>query len=260
MNAYYLNPNDRGTVQLSNNNRSVTSVLTSWQGVRSTLPVNKTQKQKIYIEIYINSFNANNSIIALAKKDASLTNYNIGNSYWSDGNGYGEAWKIGDTIGILYDSTINNGTLEFYKNGISEGVRSTNLNNSELYLEILVFKGSKLQELIVNFGEKPFKYNKPNGYDKLNINSLFLIKQKSNYYTIKSEFYKNGQVVPINKLEGKETLTKTDFEAYGIDDLNLLTKPMDAQDVKGTDKGSLGNGKLFEILFSNDFLSIGEVK
>lgn len=88
----------------------------------------------------------------------------------------------------------------------------------------------------------------------------YLIKQKSNYYTIKSEFYKNGNYESITELEGKGILEQNDFETYGIDDLNLLTKTMDTQDIKGTDKGNLGNGKLFELNLDSEFLSINMMK
>ncbi|HDK7138318.1 TPA: hypothetical protein PTV74_002186 [Clostridium botulinum] len=74
----------------------------------------------------------------------------------------------------------------------------------------------------------------------------FLLKQNNQYYTIKSEFYKNSNYEPIADLQKKEILTQTDFETYGIDDLNLLTKTVDTQNINGTDKGRLGNGKLFE--------------
>lgn len=88
----------------------------------------------------------------------------------------------------------------------------------------------------------------------------YLLKQDSNYYTIKSDFYKNGNYKPITELEGKEILNQTDFQTFGIDDLNLLTKTIDTQVVKGIDKGNLGNGNLFEIPFNNDFMSISEVE
>ncbi|NFM82570.1 cell adhesion protein, partial [Clostridium botulinum] len=64
----------------------------------------------------------------------------------------------------------------------------------------------------------------------------------------------------ITELEGKEILNQTDFETFGIDDLNLLTETINTQVVNGIDEGNLGNGKLFEIYFSNDFMSISEVK
>lgn len=105
-----------------------------------------------------------------------------------------------------------------------------------------------------------FYYNLNFDKDKLDELKYYLLEQNNKYYTIKSEFYKNGNYKSITELEGKEILTENDFETYGIDDLNSLTKTIDTQDVKGTDKGSLGNGKLFEIPFSNDFLNISEVE
>ncbi|MHB9924547.1 discoidin domain-containing protein [Clostridium botulinum] len=87
----------------------------------------------------------------------------------------------------------------------------------------------------------------------------YLIKQNDQYYTIKSDFYKNGNYESIPELEGKKILTETDFETYGIDDLNLLTKNIDTQVVDGIDKGSLGGGKMFEISFNNNFMSTSEV-
>lgn len=88
----------------------------------------------------------------------------------------------------------------------------------------------------------------------------YLFKQNNQYYTIKSEFYKNGNCESIQELEGKEILEQNDFETYGIDDLNLLIETIDTQVVNGIDKGNLGNGKLFEIPFNNDFMNINEVK
>ncbi|MCS4466727.1 discoidin domain-containing protein [Clostridium botulinum] len=74
-----------------------------------------------------------------------------------------------------------------------------------------------------------------------------MLKQNQNYYTIKSEFYKNNNYKPITELEGKEVLTQNNFETYGIDDLNLLTKTIDTRVINGIDKGRLGSGKYFEV-------------
>ncbi|HID0767957.1 TPA: cell adhesion protein [Clostridium botulinum] len=88
----------------------------------------------------------------------------------------------------------------------------------------------------------------------------YLLYQDNQYYTIKSDFYKNGNYESIPELEEKEILTQNDFETYGVNDLNLLTKTIDTQVINSIDKGNLGNGKLFEIPFGNDFMSISEVK
>ncbi|AUN12012.1 hypothetical protein RSJ21_16155 [Clostridium botulinum] len=125
-----------------------------------------------------------------------------------------------------------------------------NNTNSYLYYRINISK---------NNGGSYIGINTFQMYESLKENK-FLLKQNNKYYTIKPEFYKNSNCQPIKELEEKKILTKTDFETYGIDDLNSLTKTIDTQDINGIDKGDLGNGKLFEIPFNNDFLSISEVK
>ncbi|HDK7176483.1 TPA: hypothetical protein PTV31_003094 [Clostridium botulinum] len=87
-------------------------------------------------------------------------------------------------------------------------------------------------------------------------NSLFLLEQNNQYYTLKSDFYKNGEYEPITELEGKEILTQNDFAIYGINDLNLLTKPIDTQNFNGINKGNLGSGKYFEIMLNKDIKKI----
>ncbi|EQB4340377.1 hypothetical protein ACYJ2U_001729 [Clostridium botulinum] len=105
-----------------------------------------------------------------------------------------------------------------------------------------------------------FYYNLNFDKDKLDELKYYLLKQNNQYYTIKSDFYKNGNYESIPELEGKEILTQNDFETYGVNDLNLLTKIIDTQVINSIDKGNLGNGKLFEIPFGNDFMSVSEVK
>ncbi|HIG0355236.1 MULTISPECIES: hypothetical protein [Clostridium] len=96
-----------------------------------------------------------------------------------------------------------------------------------------------------------FYYNLNFDKDKLDELKYYLLKQNKQYYTIKSEFYKNGEYKSITELEGNEILTKTDFETYGIYDLDLLAQTIDTQVVNGIDKGSLGSGKYFEIELNN---------
>nr|WP_242568059.1 hypothetical protein [Clostridium botulinum] len=97
----------------------------------------------------------------------------------------------------------------------------------------------------------------PEGYEPLiKKPNKFLLKQNDQYYTIKSEFYKNGNYEPIIELEGEEILTQADFETYGIDDLNLLTKVIDTQVINGIDRGGLDSGKYFEFGLNNDIKKI----
>lgn len=82
---------------------------------------------------------------------------------------------------------------------------------------------------------------------KIDTPKQYLLKQNNSYYTIKSKFYKNGNYESIIELEGKEILTQTDFETYGIDDLDLLTETINIEAINGIYKDSLGNSKYFEI-------------
>lgn len=145
-------------------------------------------------------------------------------------------------------STLTQGCLNF---------ELLNLTNKEHYVQIYSNNsnsskyGMVFDAVDIDQNEELKQYN-PNLYK-------YLIKQNNQYYTIKSDFYKNGNYEFITELEGKEILTQADFETYGIDDLNLLTKTIDTQVVKGINKGNLGVGKYFEMSFGNDFININEV-
>ncbi|NFC72970.1 cell adhesion protein [Clostridium botulinum] len=163
-------------------------------------------------------------------------------------NAYSENVKIIiDNVIYILNGKIGSGTqiLQFEKQNLrykEHHIKIINAENKEYDFDAIdIDKNGEL---------KPYN---PNLYK-------YLIKQNNNYYTIKSEFHKNGNYESITELEGKEILNQTDFETFGIDDLNLLTETINTQVVNGIDEGNLGNGKLFEIYFSNDFMSISEVK
>lgn len=114
---------------------------------------------------------------------------------------------------------------------------------------------STSDDIYINY----FYYNLNFDKDKLDELKYYLLKQNNQYYTIKSEFYKNGNYESITELEGKEILNQTDFETFGIDDLNLLTKTIDTEVANGIDKGSLKSGKYFEIKLNNNFKKINDI-
>ncbi|WP_409068812.1 hypothetical protein ACFLKB_17350 [Clostridium sp. FAM 1755] len=123
--------------------------------------------------------------------------------------------------------------------------------------------GNKWREVEIITGKDGYNYLFNVILDAIDINKdgfvkllLFLIKQNDQYYTIKSEFYKNGNYESITELEGKEILNQTDFGTFGIDDLNLLTKTIDTQVINGIDKGGLDSGKYFEFGLNNDIKKI----
>jgi len=96
---------------------------------------------------------------------------------------YGATWTNGDIISILYDA--DNGSLTFYKNGVSQGVAFSGLDTSKTWLPITENYGTAVMSM--NFGSPPysissgntdgngygnFEYAVPSGYFCLNTKNL----------------------------------------------------------------------------------------
>jgi len=87
----------------------------------------------------------------------------------------------------------------------------------------------------------------------------FLLKQNNQYYTIKPEFYSNGQFQPLT-LEGGTTPNENDYENFGFEDVNDLLIPQNSKAINGVDKGVLEEGKYFEIELDNDVKKINNIE
>ena len=79
------------------------------------------------------------------------------------GTSYGDSLAHGDIIGTAFDAT--NGTLEFFKNGVSQGVAYTGISGTYCFF-VGSFGGAPTG--VANFGQKPFKYAPPQGFLPLN--------------------------------------------------------------------------------------------
>ncbi len=84
---------------------------------------------------------------------------------------YGDAFNgtNGTIIGVAFDR--DNLTLEFYKNGVSQGKLTSisGLTDSETYFAMCGDSGGSSQSQVrVNFGQKPFKFPPPDGFQPLN--------------------------------------------------------------------------------------------
>ena len=78
---------------------------------------------------------------------------------------YGASWSKGDAIGCACDADA--GTITFYKNGVSQGALSHQIG--ELFPSF--GNGGTTSEYSVNFGQKPFKFPPPDGFQPLsNVN------------------------------------------------------------------------------------------
>jgi hypothetical protein len=87
---------------------------------------------------------------------------------------YGAAFNTNGTIiGVAFDR--DNLTLEFYKNGVSQGklTKISGLIDTETYYAMCGDSGGASQSQVrVNFGQKPFKFPPPEGFQSLNTANL----------------------------------------------------------------------------------------
>jgi hypothetical protein len=93
--------------------------------------------------------------------------YNGNKSNNGSHSSYGATYTTGDLIGIALD--LDAGTIEFYKNNVSQGVAFTGLSG-EFTPAFSVYGASG--KVTANFGQRPFKYTPPTGFLKLNTFNL----------------------------------------------------------------------------------------
>ena len=94
---------------------------------------------------------------------------NNGNKYNNDSNSsYGIAFTtVGTVVGTAYDA--DNGTIEFFNNGISQGVAYSDITQRKYVAAYHKgTPGTDVRSAEVNFGQKPFKFPPPDGFQPLN--------------------------------------------------------------------------------------------
>ena len=105
--------------------------------------------------------------------------------YRADGtfstSGSGASYTSNDVIGVAFD--IGTGTVQFYKNGSSQGTVNVTAN-SETTPQFTLGGGSPAPAWIFNFGQRPFAYTPPSGFVALNTQNLPepSIKKPSSYF------------------------------------------------------------------------------
>jgi hypothetical protein len=170
-----LNPLDTSGFTLSNGNLDWSHTAGGWTLSRSTIGITSG---KWYAEMV--RLTGDYSHFGVSKSTASLTNYlgsdASGWAYSQDGNkytggsssSYGASFTNNDVIGIAFDA--DNGTLAFYKNGVSQGTAYTGLTSGPYFFSFSSFSTS--QTGVVNFGQRPFAYTAPSGFKALNTANL----------------------------------------------------------------------------------------
>lgn len=79
---------------------------------------------------------------------------------------YGDSWASGDVVGIALN--LDDSELTFFKNGVSQGVISI---TPEEYL-ITSARSSGTPLVAWNFGQQPWLYTPPEGYEAISTNNL----------------------------------------------------------------------------------------
>lgn len=166
------NPSDKGAgVNLSNNDRTVSVVATPNNGgcVRSTIG---KSSGKWYFEFYASSTNPNVAVMTSTASVAAGTYPGQAAGSWSyhnsgqKGNGgsftsYGASYTSGDTIGVKLD--MDNGTIEFLKNNVSQGIAFTGITGTIHAAVGSIGANGTLGT--ANFGASTFMYAVPSGYN-----------------------------------------------------------------------------------------------
>jgi hypothetical protein len=99
--------------------------------------------------------------------------------YFSDGrryvNGavssYGASWGANDVIGVAFDLDSTQRTVQFFKNGVSQGVINITTNAAITYTAKIGLQGAN-EAMAANFGQRPFAYTPPTGFKALNTQNL----------------------------------------------------------------------------------------
>ena len=75
---------------------------------------------------------------------------------------YGNSLSTGDIVGVAFDA--DNGTLEFYRNGTSQGQAYTGVTSGPYFAACSDYNTSTSATFIFNFGQRSFEYTPPTGY------------------------------------------------------------------------------------------------
>lgn len=122
--------------------------------------------------------------------------YPYGSERYPEETSYGStATLIGQIISVLLD--LDNNTLEFWRNGVSQGVSHTNLASLPRPVYAFISSGNAGSNVVsANFGATPFVHNMPSGYKPYNGNEFILFSSASN--EIKS--LTKGKIDSISKI------------------------------------------------------------
>lgn len=166
-------------------NRTNANTRVSWDGLygsaiswHQVFGVSYKKTGKWYFEVKKTSGGTAHIGVGLADRYFFITWSNKSNAYayngdgkkaftgdpnWAIGETYAATYGVGDAIGVAVD--FDGGKLTFYKNGVSQGVAYTNLSGKELTPFAAMGNSDTWVTSEFNFGQKPFDYPVPEGYN-----------------------------------------------------------------------------------------------
>lgn len=244
MNQFFNPLAKAGSITLSNWGRTANLATANWNFVKGILG---KSSGKWYWEVTADSVVATNEFaIGIATSASSLTDpYTTGYyTYCADGRkmysgfqkvlGWGAAFSQGDVIGVLLD--LDNGTLAFTKNGVSQGTAYTGLSGT--FYPFLMMYGTR--QGTVNFTDAGLNSSVPSGY------SVFC--SVSNQYALTVKLLTGG-VSPADKdnewdkiiVEStlNSTITAGDNNVWNWNGVysDIATTPMPGLTLNGTSDG-----------------------
>jgi len=173
--------NKGNDITLSNGNLQAATTSSPKDGVFGTIGVSSG---KYYWEVELTSADGNtNAAIGVAlgslSPDAAsptsagayfYSSYN-GNKWLSSADSsYGASYTTGDIIGVALD--LDNTTLTFYKNGVSQGNATTSLPSGTYFPYVGDNANNSAQTVVANWGQRAFSYSAPSNHKCLTTTSL----------------------------------------------------------------------------------------
>ena len=113
----------------------------------------------------------------------------------TDGGVVAATFTASDIIGCAFD--LDAGTIRFYKNGIDQGVFFSDVESGVAYK---MAASTRAATVVANFGQKPFKYAPPDGFQPLNAANVrpeTVIVRPDQYVGV-TTYTGNGSVQSIN--------------------------------------------------------------
>jgi hypothetical protein len=115
-------------------------------------------------------------IIKTSVATPNYTSLTSGSSYaWNNastkyngqtGTSYGATYTTGDVLGVALD--LDGGTITFYKNNVSQGTAFTGISGTFTPMSLM----NASSDVSTNFGQRPFSYTPPTGFNALNTYNL----------------------------------------------------------------------------------------